>query len=167
MCAGTVKPARNFRSTTTLPVVSFLCNTSNSTPSYGPGCHDFSSANAMYWNMPSSNALEGELQGCFRPRPPESKRALNSKRKGPFRRRLVLALIGFGVFGALTWVVLGRRPGALDRWMAEMRATGEKFTLAELGLDRPARTNAAMEVIETAASRFKALERAKVSVRFQ
>ncbi len=79
----------------------------------------------------------------------------------------MLALIGFGVFGALTWVVLGRRPGALDRWMAEMRATGEKFTLAELGLDRPARTNAAMEVIETAASRFKALERAKVSVRFQ
>src|SRR2546428_780207 len=54
-----------------------------------------------------------------------------------------------------------------DHWMVEMRAKGEKLTLEELGLNRPARTNAAMEVIETAASRFKALERAKVSVQFQ
>jgi len=50
--------------------------------------------------------------------------------------------------------------------MIEMRAKGEKFTLEELGLLRPARTNEAMEVIELAASRFKALERAQIFIPF-
>jgi len=92
---------------------------------------------------------------------------MNPKRPLAFRKRLLFALIALVLVGLCAWVFLGRRQGALDRWMAEMRAKGEKLTLEELGLTRPARTNAAMEVIEIAASRFKALERAKVSVEHQ
>jgi hypothetical protein len=69
--------------------------------------------------------------------------------------------------GLCAWAILGRRQSALDDWMIEMRAKGEKLTLEELGLNRPARTNAAMEVIETAASHFKLLERAKISIEHQ
>ena len=83
------------------------------------------------------------------------------------RKRLAVAVVGLGLIGACAWALFGRRQSALDRWMAEMRAKGEKLTMEELGLNRPARTNAAMEVIETAASRFKALDRAKVVGQFQ
>jgi hypothetical protein len=83
------------------------------------------------------------------------------------RKRLAVAVIGLGLIGVCAWALFGRRQSALDRWMAEMRAKGEKLTITELGLNRPPRTNAAMEVIETAASRFKALDRAKVVARFE
>jgi len=93
---------------------------------------------------------------------------MNPNRHVAVRKRLSFGLIGFVLAGLCAWAIFGRRQsGALDRWMAEMRAKGEKLTLEELGLNRPARTNAAMEVIEIAASRFKALERAKVSVEHQ
>lgn len=81
-------------------------------------------------------------------------------------RRIALAIAALVLLGLIAWAIFGRRQSALDQWMAEMRARGEKFTLEELGLNRPARTNEAMEVIEVTASRFKTLERAKLSARF-
>jgi hypothetical protein len=51
--------------------------------------------------------------------------------------------------------------------MAQMRVKGEKFTYAELGLDRPARPDLAMEALEVAAARFKALEQAVVAAPFE
>ena len=92
---------------------------------------------------------------------------MNPDRHVSFRKRFLFALIVLVLAGLCAWAILGRRESALDRWIAEMRAKGEKLTLEELGLNRPARTNAAMEVIEIAASRLKALERAKISVEHQ
>ena len=51
--------------------------------------------------------------------------------------------------------------------MAQMRAQGEKFTYAELGLDQPARPDLAMEALEVAAARLKALEKAVVATPYQ
>jgi len=50
----------------------------------------------------------------------------------------------------------------MKRWMDEMRAQGEKFTLEELLPGRTRQTNNIMDLIESAASRFKNLERASV-----
>ncbi|HXT40838.1 MAG TPA: hypothetical protein VN887_12565 [Candidatus Angelobacter sp.] len=92
---------------------------------------------------------------------------MNRKCRGAFRTRFVAILAVLAMIGVFLWTVLGRRQSALDQWMAQMRVKGEKLTLAELGLNRPARTNAAMEVIEIAAKRLKALDRTKISGQFQ
>jgi hypothetical protein len=87
--------------------------------------------------------------------------------RGGFKKRLALLFGCALLLIVFAWVLMGRRQGAAERWMAEMRTKGEKFTLEELGLLRPASTNAAMEIIEVAASRFKALERAQLSTSFR
>jgi hypothetical protein len=92
---------------------------------------------------------------------------MNPNRRVAVRRRLLFALIGFALVGLCGWAIFGRHESALDRWIVEMRAKGEKLTLKEFGLNRSAFTNAAMEVIEVAAARLKALERAKVPVEHQ
>lgn len=62
-----------------------------------------------------------------------------------------LALAGWLVWSA-------RAPGAADAWMAEQRARGEKFTLAELGLDRVGpTTNLLAELVESSSGPLKQL----------
>jgi hypothetical protein len=87
--------------------------------------------------------------------------------QGQSRKRLVIAVLSLGLLGLCAWLLFGHRESPSERWMAERRAQGEKFTVEELGLDRPASTNAVMEIIELAASRLKALERARVAVPYQ
>jgi hypothetical protein len=51
--------------------------------------------------------------------------------------------------------------------MAQMRAKGEKFTYAELGLERPALPDPVLEALEVASARFKALEQIAIAAPFQ
>src|SRR5262245_14501211 len=92
---------------------------------------------------------------------------MTSNRRGRFRKRIAFVLIGFGLAGLCAWTLFGRRESALERWMIEMRAKGEKLTLEELGLNRAPGTNAALDIIESAASRFKAFERVKIAANWQ
>ena len=71
--------------------------------------------------------------------------------------------MGVLLLTAWAWALCSRRQGAVDRWMTQMRARGERFTFEELDLLRPARHTETMETIEVAASRFKTLARAQVS----
>lgn len=67
---------------------------------------------------------------------------------------LLLLVGGLGLF----W----RRDSAADRWMAAMRARGEKFTFEELGLTRPRPPDTTPDAIDLASSRLRALNRCSV-----
>src|SRR5437899_3616762 len=89
-----------------------------------------------------------------------------SKEQRPHPRRRHRRLVWIvAILAALVVIVvlLPRREGAMNQWMAHMRAKGEKFTFEELALSRTPQTNNIMDLIESAASRFKSLERARAA----
>src|SRR5262245_21125107 len=104
--------------------------------------------------MEPSNADGGEMQGCIRGfAPPTLKQVRPIQSSHPRRSRWFWLSVVLVVTGLILLIRVQRRDGAIKRWMAEMRAKGEKFTLEELVTARTWQPDNLMDMIETAASR--------------
>ena len=75
------------------------------------------------------------------------------------RRWLVLGLIAFAVVGFML-LRLGRGASTVERWMDSQRARGERFTLAELGMDqRPPLSSPVLDALDAAQTRLTRFHR--------